>query len=123
MLIEMVEKNKTIFDQRGTFSTLINFGVWKEANLITSKVATLRGNHFHKLATEAFIILCGEIEVRLQKVENDKSIGECETYNVKEGDVFLIRPYINHTFFTKKDSKWINLLSEKFNEDDLLKVT
>jgi len=122
MLLQKIS-NKTISDERGTFSNLITFGVWKEANLITSKAGTVRGNHYHVKATEVFIILDGEVEVYLQKVENGKNIGEIERHVVKGGDVFLIKPYINHTFFVKKDSKWINLLSELFDKDDFLRAT
>ncbi len=122
MLLQKIS-NKTISDERGTFSNLITFGVWKEANLITSNAGTVRGNHYHIKATEVFIILDGEVEVYLQKVENGKNIGEIERHVVKGGDVFLIKPYINHTFFVKKDSKWINLLSELFDKDDFLRAT
>lgn len=122
MLLQWIN-NKTVHDERGTFSTLINFGVWKEANLITSKAGTIRGNHFHKIATEVFIIITGEVEIHLQRVENGKKVGEREVYVVNEGDVFLIEPYVNHTFFVKKDSKWINLLSELFDKDDFLRAT
>ena len=42
---------------------------------------------------------------------------ERKTFNVQEGDVFLIKKNVNHIFETIEYSKWINVLSKKFNKD------
>jgi len=99
-------------DERGTFEGLVNFGEWREINLITSHSGVKRGDHYHKETIELFIILEGEIKVSLQMVKNGRLIDNTEESFVKTGDVFVIEPYVNHIFFVMKDSKWINVLSK-----------
>lgn len=111
-MIKIIERYFQYSDDRGSLEGIINFGQWKEINLITSSSGSVRGNHYHKHTTEIFIILDGEIKVVTQKVQNGKLVGDAVEKNVKSGDVFLIEPFINHIFFVKKDSRWINVLSE-----------
>lgn len=99
-------------DERGTFEGLVNFGEWREINLITSDSGVKRGDHYHKETIELFIILEGEIKVNLRMVKDGKLIGNTKELFLKAGDVFVIEPYVNHTFFVIKDGKWINVLSK-----------
>jgi dTDP-4-dehydrorhamnose 3,5-epimerase-like enzyme len=105
-------------DERGYLKGLLNKGKWEEVNLIFSNSGTIRGKHYHKKTYEVFIILEGEVQVALQKVNRGKLVGDEVKISVKEGDVFLIEPFIQHTFFVLKDSKWINVLSKKINPDN-----
>ncbi len=111
-MIEIIKRYFQYSDDRGSLEGLINFGEWKEINLIKSSFDSVHGNHYHKHTTEVFIILDGEIRVVTQKVQNGKLVGNAVEENIKSGDVFLIEPFINHIFFVKKDSRWINVLSE-----------
>jgi len=111
-MIKMLKRYFTHKDDRGCLEGIINFGEWKELNIITSSFNTIRGNHYHKETTEIFIILDGEIKVVAQKVVGKKLVGEPFEEIVKAGDVFMIEPMINHTFYLLKDSRWMNLLSE-----------
>ncbi|MBW2604805.1 MAG: WxcM-like domain-containing protein [Deltaproteobacteria bacterium] len=102
-------------DKRGALEGLINFGEWKEINLISSLAGIERGNHYHKETLELFIILEGKINVIVQKVKDGKLLGSKAERIVKGGDVFLIDPFINHTFRVLNDAKWINVLSTKID--------
>lgn len=104
-------------DDRGSIQGLINEGIWKELNLVTSEAGAVRGDHYHKKTQELFIILEGTIEVCTQKVDQGNLVGERSVYHVKTGDVFWIAPLTNHTFVPLKYSKWINALSEPINKE------
>ncbi len=114
----MIEFCKPYFshkDDRGEISGIIQKGEWMEVNIIRSKKNTVRGGHYHKHTHELFIILSGEIEVMLQdKFESCRVLSG----TVKKGDVFIINPYVWHTFNIKKNSTWINMLDKPINAVD-----
>ncbi len=123
-MIKLIERYFKHKDERGSIEGLINIGNWKELNIITSIANTIRGNHYHKHAQELFIILEGEIEVTTQRIKDDKLFGEIFVNKVKDGDVFIVEPMVNHIFSLKKDSKWINALSTPIDQDspDIFRV-
>ena len=100
-------------DERGSIKGLVNFGQWEELNIIESEAGMIRGNHYHIVTEELFVILDGKISVSVQKVENKIFIGEIEEFIVKSGDVFLIEKGTNHIFEILEKSRWINMLSTK----------
>ena len=102
-------------DKRGALEGLVNFGEWKEINLISSLAGVERGDHYHKETLELFIILEGKINVILEKVKDGKLVGSKTERIVKRGDVFLIDPFVNHTFRILDEAKWINVLSKKID--------
>ena len=117
-MIEFIPNYIEHSDKRGSLLGLVNFGNWKEINIICSEADTVRGNHYHKNTDELFLILEGKIKITLQKVLNYKALdNEKKTFNVQEGDVFLIKKNVNHIFETIEYSKWINVLSKKLNKD------
>lgn len=121
-MIKIIDSSFCFEDDRGIVKGIIDFGEWKEINYISSARNTIRGNHYHRLTTEVFIIIEGKIQVELQLVKNNTLIGNVQEVIVKKGDVFLIEPSINHTFKMLEDSVWFNLLSRPFNRElpDLL---
>ena len=117
-MIEFIPNYIEHSDKRGSFLGLINFGNWKEINFICSEAGTVRGNHYHENTDELFIILEGNIKVILQKVLGKKDLeNKQKTFNVKEGDVFLIKKNVNHIFEIIEHSKWINVLSKKIDKE------
>ncbi|MBF0545912.1 MAG: cupin domain-containing protein [Candidatus Riflebacteria bacterium] len=112
-------------DDRGSLKGLINTGKWEEVNLVTSMKDSTRGNHYHKETIEVFIIIKGKIEVSLQKVENSRLSGSVEKHIFRKGDVFLINPFVNHTFFCIEESEWLNMLSKTINIEnkDIFRVS
>ena len=118
-MIEFIPNYIEYSDKRGSFLGLINFGNWEEINIISSEADTVRGDHYHKNTDELFLILEGKIKITLQKVLGNKVLdNEKETFDVQEGDVFLIKKNVNHIFETIEYSKWINVLSQKLNIDN-----
>ena len=115
-MIEFIPNYIKHSDKRGHFIGLLNFGDWQEINFICSEANTVRGNHYHENTDELFIILEGKIKIILQKVLGKKNLANYQkTFNVKEGDVFLIKKNVNHIFEIIEPSKWINVLSQKID--------
>lgn len=117
-MLKLIKRYFMHTDKRGTLEGLVNFGEWKEINLISSLAGVERGNHYHKETLELFIILEGEINVILEKVKDGKLIGNKIEMIVKGGDVFLIDPFINHTFRVLDEAKWLNVLSKKIDSQN-----
>jgi dTDP-4-dehydrorhamnose 3,5-epimerase-like enzyme len=116
-MIKLVSKYFIHEDDRGGFKGLVNFGQWEEINIIETKANTIRGNHYHRNIRELFIILSGLIEVTAKRVISEDELSDEEKIMVREGDVFVIEPMVNHTFKVLHDSVWINVLSKRINKD------
>ena len=116
-MIEFIPSYFKYSDKRGSFKGIINTGTWEEINIVCSDADTVRGDHYHSYTDELFFILEGKIKITLQKVLRNKEI-DCEkkVFEVKEGDVFLIKKNVNHIFEIIEYSRWINILSKKINQ-------
>ena len=97
----------TRLDERGGFLGITQES-WAEVNFIETRANQVRGNHYHKETRELFFIVSGEIEV----VIDDLNSGEHLELSFSKGDVFIIEPYEMHTFRTRTDAQWINMLSK-----------
>ena len=115
-MIKIIDRYFSYKDERGSLEGIINYGQWRELNIIESCAGTIRGNHYHKDIHELFIILDGEIKVVAQRVVNHKLFGRQSEKIVKTGDAFIVEPMINHTFYVIKNSRWINVLSNPFDK-------
>jgi mannose-6-phosphate isomerase-like protein (cupin superfamily) len=101
----------TRLDERGGFWGITQEG-WAEVNFIETSAQQVRGNHYHKETRELFFIISGEIEV----VIDDLNSGKHLEFSVTKGDVFIIEPFELHTFHTKTDAQWINMLSKPVDQ-------
>ncbi len=117
-MLTLLDRYFTHNDERGSIEGLINIGTWKEINEVVSKVGVRRGGHYHVHTTELFIILEGEIEITVRGVEESEYCGSQANVIAKKGDVFMIEPYVQHTFVPKTDARWLNFLSEPMNPDN-----
>lgn len=117
-MIQIIKRYFTNKDERGKFEGLVNFGNWREFNLVETEVNVTRGNHYHEKTKEVFIILEGAVRVIAQNIVKNKLTGDIEEKILKRGDVILIDPYVNHIFYTLKKSKWINVLSQIIQKDN-----
>ncbi|MCH2184463.1 cupin domain-containing protein, partial [Myxococcota bacterium] len=96
---------------------LLNTGLWREVNLITSDEGATRGRHFHKETEECFIILSGRIRVEFRKpTEAGAWLEEEATFGM--GDVFTVKPEVEHTFFVLEKAQWINLLTKPVDQEN-----
>jgi len=93
-------------DERGSFLGITR-DKWAEVNFIETVANQVRGNHYHKQTRELFFIVTGEIEVIVDNVLS----GEHYEFCVRKGDMFIVDPYEMHTFRTRTDAQWINMLS------------
>lgn len=96
-MIERLEPDFEFQDERGSLTQLIHEG-FKQFNIIFSKAGIRRGDHYHKKNTEAFFVISGSFELTVQKDEKR------ETCIFKAGDMFLVSPYVLHSFFYFEDS-------------------
>lgn len=103
-------------DDRGTIEGLINTGIWREINKVSSAAATVRGRHYHKKIQAPFIILHGKVEILLEKIETD-AVVSTEQRKIQTSDAFIIGSYIQH-MFTRRDTEWLNILSEPFDTNN-----
>jgi len=97
----------TILDERGGFLGITQES-WAEVNFIETRANQVRGNHYHKETRELFFIISGEIDV----VIHDLNSGKHLEVLVSKGDVFIIEPYELHTFHTRTEAQWLNMLSK-----------
>jgi oxalate decarboxylase/phosphoglucose isomerase-like protein (cupin superfamily) len=86
---------------------------WAEANFVRTAAGHARGNHYHRITTELFFVVRGEIEVAVHHVET----GHAETFVAGPGDVFVVEPYELHVFTARTDAEWINMLSVAHDQD------
>lgn len=114
-MIRFVAPYITIDDVRGSMTGLLDFGEWREANLFRSEAGCVRGAHFHRHTTEAFVMLQGAVRITVQHVVEDQLSGDVEIVHAKAGDVFIIQPNVCHTFEILESCSWINLLDAKMS--------
>ena len=96
-LIEILKPDFSFSDERGNLSQLVHEG-YKQVNVVTSKGGVFRGGHFHKDNIELFYVVYGEFEFIAEK-DSVK-----EEYMFKAGDMFLVKPYVIHSFNYLKES-------------------
>lgn len=111
-----MQKLSTYFnkvDERGGFWGITQDS-WAEVNFIETRAEQIRGNHYHKETRELFFIISGEIDV----VVDDLNSGKHFELSVSKGDIFIIEPYEVHTFRTKTDAQWINILSKPVDQQN-----
>ena len=99
MLIEILKPDFAFADDRGCLTQLVHEG-FKQYNVIFSKKDVLRGDHYHKENREAFFVITGGFKFVAKKG------GMEEEYSFKKGDMFLVPPYVTHSFYYTEDS-WV----------------
>lgn len=113
-MIKFIKPYFQFKDERGSIKGIIQEGLWKEINIIDSKKGARRGDHYHKEASELFIILSGEIRVYLQSFNEPNRTMEVSCF---KGDVFIVEKGTYHTFDIRKDSQWLNALDRVVKDD------
>lgn len=97
MLIELMKPDFIFDDERGSLRQLVHQG-YSQFNIVFSKKGVFRGDHYHKENKEVFYVINGSFELAASKD------GVVENYTFKEGDMFLVPPYVMHSFNYKEDS-------------------
>ncbi|MEY4592787.1 MAG: hypothetical protein RIR18_1682 [Pseudomonadota bacterium] len=108
--MEHVKPHMMFEDSRGRIRGVLNHGHWGEVNYIESFAGTVRGNHYHRATTEAIFLIEGKVEVTITQKDQAPWVSI-----LGAGDTVIIPPGETHVFRCLDDTKWINLLSEKFD--------
>ncbi len=104
MLIHFLEPDFVYENENGSLKQLVHDG-WKQVNVITSAAGSVRGGHYHKFNNEGFYIIKGSFFLEVWKDDVR------ETYKIKTGDMFLIPPYVYHTFKYMEDTVLVSMYS------------
>ena len=105
MLITYLKPDFVFENDAGSLKQLVHDG-WKQVNVITSRAGSVRGGHYHKYNREGFYVVKGRFFLTVWEKE------ACEEYEMKEGDMFLIPPYVFHTFEYREETLLVSLYSE-----------
>ena len=105
MLITYLKPDFVFENDAGSLKQLVHDG-WKQVNVITSRPGSVRGGHYHKYNREGFYVVKGRFLLTVWEKETR------EEYEMKEGDMFLIPPYVFHTFEYQEDTTLVSLYSE-----------
>lgn len=104
MLITYMKPDFEFKNENGVLLQLVHDG-WKQFNVISSTANGVRGGHYHKYNEEGFYIISGRFHLKVWKDDVE------ETYEMKAGDMFLIKPYVFHTFEYLEDTLLISMYS------------
>lgn len=115
-MIKRIVRYFHVNDARGCIEGLVNQGTWREINLVKSNPGAVRGGHFHKNTEELFIVLEGSITVSLEAVHGEHNKDTIK-HEISAGDVFIIPPYVQHTFTVRTSAVWLNALSIPMDKD------
>lgn len=102
MLIKFMKPDFIFENESGCLTQLVHDG-WKQVNVITSRAGSVRGGHYHKYNKEGFYVVEGSFRLM---VWNDS---RKETYDMKAGDMFLINPYVFHTFAYQEETILVSM--------------
>lgn len=106
MLMQIVKPDFEFCDERGKITQLVREG-FCQVNVITSHAGVLRGCHYHKINCEAFYFPYGKCKVVAENRE-----GEREEHIFHGGDMFMIEPYIMHSFEYLEESMVVSMYSK-----------
>lgn len=81
---------------------------WPEAKIITAKKDCRLGDHYHKVKTEKFILIEGDVNI-YRGNDGEKMI---------LGKLYVVLPNTIHSFTMKKGAKMIGLCSHIYDPTD-----
>ena len=91
-------------DDRGTIMDLLNGVDIKHVGFISSKAGSIRGNHFHKKASQYTYLIKGKMEI----ISRNPG-GEPISVIVSKGDLFLDPPLTEHAMRFIEDTEMLVL--------------
>lgn len=111
MLAEILKPDFVFSNENGSLTQLVHEG-WRQVNVLESKKGSSRGGHYHKENEEAFYVIKGRLQLNL----DDRTLTETRTFQT--GDMFLIRPYIMHTFEFLEDTCMVSVYDQGVEHAD-----
>jgi len=101
-MVEILTPDFKFEDNRGCLVQLVHKG-FRQINVTTAKKGCIRGGHYHKKNREAFYIVSGIVELKLQRDEDS------EMHIFHAGDMFLIPPFVQHDFVFREDTIFVSM--------------
>ncbi len=101
-------------DERGTITDIIENEV-KHIGIISSKINSVRGRHYHKKSTQFMYMIKGSIVMKTRGINEKNS--EVETTVIGEGDFITIPPEVIHSFTALEDSLFLDMTTESRAND------
>ena len=107
-------------DDRGSFTELLHTSESGQFSVSISKPGITRGNHYHHTKVEKFIVLFGEADLRLRKINEDK----IHTIHLSGDTATIVTIPVGYTHNITNTGKtemvlgiWCNELFDKNNPD------
>lgn len=113
-LIEILTPDFKFADDRGCLTQLVHKG-FDQINVLTTNQGVTRGGHYHKRSTEAFYVISGSVDVIITSNSEEKK------YAFREGDFFLVRPFVFHSMFFPEICTMVQMYDECVELEDGLK--
>lgn len=110
-MIRILKVDFEFEDDRGKLIQLVREG-FSQFNIIFSKAGVSRGNHYHKENQEAFYVISGQFVLTAEKE------GKTERYTFSQGDMFLVPPFVKHSFFYETDTLLASMYSNGVERSD-----
>ena len=112
-MYKLIQPFHEYLDERGKILGITNNNIWEESNFIFSRKGTIRGRHYHKETLELIFLIEGEIKIRLIDLNKQTK----KSVFLKENQILLIQKFVYHEFEIIKKSRWINLVTKKFDKE------
>jgi quercetin dioxygenase-like cupin family protein len=120
-----IEQIKPVFeDHRGTIADLVEGKNLQHVGLIVSKKGAVRGNHYHKKATQYTYILKGKAEYYRKDLRVESS--PVETFVVGPGTLSIEPPQVAHALVALEDTEFLDMTDvsreDKAYDSDTFKI-
>ena len=103
-----------ILDNRGKLEEIVKIGLWRQLNRVKTNHGAIRGNHYHKYASELHYVMSGKLKLHIRNIKTNEEAD----YQFREGDCFVVEPYEFHVLEHLTDVDYIVLFSENFNPEN-----
>ena len=100
-------------DDRGAIQPLVE-RMMRSAQLITSKAATVRGNHYHKTDWHYCYVVSGKLEYYERPASAQSPP---KKYLVAAGQMFFSPPMVEHAMKFLEDTVWLTLSRNPRDQD------
>ena len=100
-MIKKLDVDFKHIDDRGTICQILSIPN-SQVNYLFTKKGAIRGDHYHKKNREYFFVISGKVQITAYSV---KEPGEKEERVFEAGDLFLVEPYLMHSFVFLEDTQ------------------